>query len=81
MSESTNLEKKSRGRQAGQTKNISIIRDPLFFPYEIHEDDRCFMVMSPNNNGMECEGYFATLRSAIMQISRLKRTSKNKKIY
>jgi len=78
MSESTNPEKKGRGRQAGQTKDVSIIRDPLFLPYEIHEDDKCFMVISPTITGTDCEGYFTTLRSAILHISRLKRTAKNK---
>ena len=58
-----------RGRQKGQTKRMSIIRDPLITPYEIQvEEDQFVLVDTEKNKPL---GYYSNLASAIIKISRL----------
>ena len=58
-----------RGRQKGQTKRMSIIRDPLIAPYEIQvEEDQFVLVDTEKNKPL---GYYSNLASTIIKISRL----------
>ena len=58
-----------RGRQKGQTKKISTIKDPSIDPYEIHiEEDQFILVDSSKNKPLS---YHGDLKSAIVKISRM----------
>ena len=60
-----------RGRQKGQTKDVVIIKDPLFAPYEIHEDKNCYTLMEPGyNDNMMAVGYYSSLESIIHKLVR-----------
>jgi hypothetical protein len=71
MSETTDPFNGKRGRQKGQTKDMVIIRDPLFAPYEIHEDKNCYTLVEPGyNDNMVAVGYYRSLDAVIQQLIR-----------
>ena len=58
-----------RGRQKGQTKRMSIIKDPLIVPYEIQvEEDQYVLIDTVKEKPL---GYYSELSNAINKISRL----------
>ena len=58
-----------RGRQKGQTKRMSKIKDSIIAPYEIWiEEDQFVLVDTSKNKPL---GYYSDLSSAINKISRL----------
>ena len=58
-----------RGRQKGQTKRMSIIKDPIIAPYEIQvEEDQYVLVDTSKNKPLGC---YSDLKNAIHKISRL----------
>ena len=58
-----------RGRQKGQTKRMSKIKDPVIAPYEIWvEEDQYVLVDTIKDKPL---GYFSDLSSAVNKISRL----------
>jgi hypothetical protein len=64
----------SRGRQKGQTKIISKIKDSILNPYELHlEEDQIVLVDSSKNKSLS---YHGSLESAIKKISYLSLVSK-----
>lgn len=65
--------KGKRGRQKGQTKDIVVIRDPIFAPYEIHEDKNCYTLMEPGyNDNMVAVGYYSSLEAIVTKLVRSK---------
>lgn len=60
-----------RGRQKGQIKDIIVIKDPLFAPYEIHEDKNCYTLVEPGyNDNMVPVGYYSSLENLIHTLVR-----------
>ena len=58
-----------RGRQKGQTKRMSIIKDPIISPYEIQvEEDQYVLIDTEKEKPL---GYYSNLTNAIHKISRL----------
>ena len=58
-----------RGRQKGQIKDIVVIKDPIFAPYEIHEDKNCFTLVEPGyNDNLVVVGYYTSLESTIYSL-------------
>ena len=58
-----------RGRQKGQTKRMSIIKDPIIAPYEIWvEEDQYVLVDTAKDKPV---GYYSNMAHAINKISRL----------
>ena len=58
-----------RGRQKGQTKRMSIIKDPIIAPYEIQvEEDQFVLVDTTKNKPL---GYFNNLETVITRVSRM----------
>ena len=58
-----------RGRQKGQTKRMSIIKDPIIAPYEIQvEEDQYVLVDTEKDKPL---GYYSSLDSAIKRVSRM----------
>ena len=58
-----------RGRQKGQTKRMSIIKDPVIAPYEIQvEEDQYVLIYTEKDKQL---GYYSDLKNAIQKISRL----------
>ena len=58
-----------RGRQKGQTKRMSIIRDPLISPYEIQvEEDQYVLIDTDKDKPL---GYYSDLITAINKVSRM----------
>jgi hypothetical protein len=58
-----------RGRQKGQTKDMVVIKDEIFAPYEIHQDKNCFALIEPGNNGtLTTVGYFSSLDSLLVKL-------------
>ena len=58
-----------RGRQKGQTKRMSIIRDPLITPYEIQvEEDQYVLVDTEKDKPL---GYYSILEAAIKRVTRM----------
>lgn len=58
-----------RGRQKGQTKRMSIIKDPIIAPYEIQvEEDQYVLIDTEKDKPL---GYYTDLEYAIQKISRL----------
>ena len=58
-----------RGRQKGQTKRMSIIKDPVIAPYEIQvEEDQFVLIDTEKNKPL---GYYSNLETAITKISRM----------
>jgi hypothetical protein len=66
-----------RGRQKGQTKDIVIIKDPIFAPYEIHEDKTCYTLVEPGyNDNMVVIGYYNSLENLVHTLVRNKMVDK-----
>ena len=58
-----------RGRQKGQTKRMSIIKDPVIAPYEIQvEEDQYVLIDTIKDKPL---GYYSDLSNAIQKVSRL----------
>ena len=58
-----------RGRQKGQTKRMSIIKDPIISPYEIQvEEDQYVYIVTEKEIPL---GYYSNLSNAVQKISRL----------
>ena len=58
-----------RGRQKGQTKRMSVIKDPVIAPYEIQvEEDQYVLVDTEKDKPL---GYYSDLSNAVQKISRL----------
>ena len=58
-----------RGRQKGQTKRMSVIKDPVIAPYEIQvEEDQFVLIDTEKDKPL---GYYSNLTSAIQKISRM----------
>ena len=58
-----------RGRQKGQTKRMSIIKDPIIAPYEIQvEEDQYVLIDTEKDKPL---GYYSDITNAIEKISRL----------
>ena len=58
-----------RGRQKGQTKRMSVIKDPVIAPYEIQvEEDQFVLIDTEKNKPL---GYFSNLETAITRVSRM----------
>ena len=58
-----------RGRQKGQTKRMSKIKDPVIAPYEIWvEEDQYVLVNTAKDKPV---GYYSNIPTAIDKISRL----------
>ena len=58
-----------RGRQKGQTKRMSVIKDPVIAPYEIQvEEDQYVLIDTEKDKTL---GYYSDLTNAIEKISRL----------
>jgi len=58
-----------RGRQKGQTKRMSMIKDPIIAPYEIQvEEDQFVLVDTKKDKPL---GYYSDLESAIKRVSRM----------
>ena len=58
-----------KGRQKGQTKRMSVIKDPVIAPYEIQvEEDQFVLVDTEKDKPL---GYYSDLESAIKRVSRM----------
>ena len=58
-----------RGRQKGQTKRMSVIKDPIIAPYEIQvEEDQYVLIDTEKDKPL---GYYTKLESAIRRVSRM----------
>ena len=58
-----------RGRQKGQTKRMSKIKDPVIAPYEIQvEEDQYVLVDTEKDKPL---GYYSSLDAAIKRVSRM----------
>ena len=58
-----------RGRQKGQTKRMSIIKDKIIAPYEIQVEEDQFVLIDTDKD--KPLGYYSSLESAVKKISRL----------
>ena len=58
-----------RGRQKGQTKKISTIKDSSIYPYEIQMDEDQFILIDTKKN--KSLSYHSSLESVITKVSRL----------
>ena len=58
-----------RGRQKGQTKRMSKIKDPVIAPYEIQvEEDQYVLIDTEKGKPL---GYYTDLENAILKVSRM----------
>ena len=58
-----------RGRQKGQTKRMSVIKDPIIAPYEIQvEEDQYVLIDTEKEKPL---GYYTKLESCILRVSRM----------
>ena len=58
-----------RGRQKGQTKRMSVIKDPVIAPYEVQvEEDQYVLIDTEKNKSL---GYFSNLETVITRVSRM----------
>ena len=58
-----------RGRQKGQTKRMSVIKDPIITPYEIQvEEDQYVLIDTEKGKPL---GYYSDLEAAIKRVSRM----------
>jgi hypothetical protein len=58
-----------RGRQKGQTKRMSTIKDPIIAPYEIQVEEDQFVLIDTSKD--KPLGYYTNLESAIRRVSRM----------
>ena len=62
-----------RGRQKGQTKRMSIIKDPVIAPYEIQvEEDQYVLIDTEKDKPL---GYYSDLARAVERVSRMSLTN------
>ena len=66
----------ARGRQKGQTKIMSKIKDEVIAPYELWIEEDQIVLMDTNKN--KALGYYGKLEGAIKRISKLSLVSKQK---
>tara|TARA_Y100001972_G_C7534104_1_gene269100 strand:+ start:306 stop:581 length:276 start_codon:yes stop_codon:yes gene_type:complete len=59
----------SRGRQKGQTKRMSLIKDPIISPYQIQVEEDQFVLIDTDKD--KPLGYFSSLDTAIQRVSRM----------
>jgi hypothetical protein len=64
-----------RGRQTGQTKRMSIIKDKAITPYEIHIDDEQYILV--DSIKQKPIGYFTELNGIIKKITQMNIVNKN----
>ena len=64
-----------KGRQKGQTKRMSIIKDKAITPYEIHIDDEQYILV--DSIKQKPMGYFTELNGIIKKITQMNIVSKN----
>ena len=58
-----------RGRQKGQTKRMSKIKDPVIAPYEIQvEEDQYVLIDTEKDKPL---GYYSQLDAVILKVSRM----------
>ena len=58
-----------KGRQKGQTKRMSIIKDPVIAPYEIQvEEDQYVLIDTDKDKPL---GYYSDLEAAIKRVTRM----------
>ena len=58
-----------RGRQKGQTKRMSVIKDPIIAPYEIQvEEDQYVLIDTDKDKPL---GYYSDLEHAVLKVSRM----------
>ena len=58
-----------RGRQKGQTKRMSVIKDSIIAPYEIQvEEDQYVLIDTDKDKPL---GYYTNLENAIKRVSRM----------
>ena len=66
----------AKGRQKGQTKIMSKIKDDFLIPYELWlEEDQVVLMDMDKNKAM---GYYGSLEAAIKRISKLSLVSEQK---
>ena len=58
-----------RGRQKGQTKRMSVIKDPIIAPYEVQVEEDQFVLIDTSKN--KPLGYYSDLKSVIQRVSRM----------
>ena len=66
----------AKGRQKGQTKIMSKIKDDYLKPYELWLEEDQIVLMDINKN--KAMGYYSSIESAIKRISQLSLVSKQK---
>ena len=64
-----------KGRQKGQTKRMSIIKDKAITPYEIHIDDEQYILV--DSIKQKPIGYFTELNGIIKKITQMNIVNKN----
>ena len=55
-----------RGRQKGQTKRMSMIKDPVIDPYEIQVEEDQFVLIDTDKD--KPLGYYSNLESAVKKM-------------
>ena len=58
-----------KGRQKGQTKRMSTIKDPVIAPYVIYVEEDQYVLVDTNKD--KALGYYSNIETAIQRISRL----------
>ena len=58
-----------RGRQKGQTKRMSVIKDPIIAPYQIQVEEDQFVLIDTDKD--KPLGYYSNLETAIKRVSRM----------
>ena len=58
-----------RGRQKGQTKRMSTIKDPIIAPYEIQVEEDQYVLVDTEKD--KPAGYYTNLELAIRRVSRM----------
>lgn len=72
-------ENQGRGRQKGQVKELTLIKDPAFGPYYIQVDAGSYILIKTLDKGrLSNEGYYTSLESAVRAIIRTNMTDKAK---
>jgi len=66
----------AKGRQKGQTKIMSKIKDDYLKPYELWLEEDQIVLMDINKN--KAMGYYSSIESAIKRISKLSLVSEQK---
>ena len=56
-----------RGRQKGQTKRMSTIKDPIIAPYEIQVEEDQFVLIDTDKD--KPLGYYSDLEHAILRVA------------